>query len=326
MMEIKKPIFCDIGITERCMFRCRMCRFWETAENRPELSGRQWIEFIGSLKESWGNDIRLHFAGGEPLLKDGFLDILDFANDAGFRTFIVTNGFLMDENIAGRLTRSGTEGITISLDSLDAQTHDFLRGTRGAHRQAITAIGHLREKGAKGITVLAVIMGYNLGHIIELADWAQANEHISSIYFQAISQPIATAKDSRWYEKEEFSCLWPGDLARLDSVIERLADYKRRGYKISNSISQLEMFKTYFRQPERLFEGMVCTQGDYVIYIRPGGDVLLCGSMAPIGNVRENSIKDLWDSPEASLRREQIHNCQEACLNVINCFVDKDLP
>lgn len=325
-MEIKKPIFCDIGITENCMFRCKMCKFWQIPKNDSELSIEEWKDFIISLEKFCGNSVRLHFAGGEPLLKKGILDLLEFANKKGFRTFMVTNGFLVDELTAERIAGSGIEGITISLDSLDEGTHDFLRGIKGAYRQAMQAIDYLRKQGAKGITILTVIMGRNMDHIVEIADWAQKNDGISSIYFQAISQPIATLKDAEWYKREEFSYLWPQNKTRLSHTIDQLIEYKKEGYKISNSPRQLEMFKVYFNCPDRFGEGIRCTQGDYVIYIRPTGEVLLCGSMAPIGNIRKDNIRDLWYSEEANLRRQEIYACRESCLNVINCFVDKELP
>jgi len=325
-MEIKSPIFCDIGITENCIFKCKMCRFWQTPKNNNELSIDEWKYFITSLKEIGGTNIRLHFSGGEPLLKEGVLDLLEFSNNIGFRTFIVTNGFLIDETIADRIARSGIEVITISLDSLDENMYDFLRGTKGAYKKALQAIDYLDKHGAKSISILSVIMGLNLDYVIELAEWAERNRSISSIYFQAISQPIATAKDRLWYEKDEFSYLWPKDKIRLDSVIAKLEDYKNKGYKISNSKKQLEMFRAYFREPDKFGLGIQCDQGDYILYLRPTGDVLLCGYMAPIGNVRKERIKDIWYSEEASLRRKQIYSCKESCLNVINCFVDKELP
>ena len=70
---------------------------------------------------------------------------------------------------------------------------------------------------------------------------------------------------------------------------------------------------------------MVCNQGNYVMYIRPSGDVLLCGSMAAVGNIKDGFIKDIWYSKEAMARREQMYNCKENCLNVLNCFEDKNL-
>lgn len=325
-MEIKNPIFCDIGITENCTFRCKMCRFWQTSKNTNELSIDEWKSFIISLEDLGGNEIRLHFAGGEPLLKQGFLDLLEFASKRGFRTFIVTNGFFINEAIAGKIVRSGVEGISISLDSLNEDMHDFLRGVKGAYKQAIQAIDYLTKEEAKGIAILTIIMGSNLYDIVEIADWVERNSNISSIYFQAISQPIATLKDDEWYEKDEFSYLWPKDKIQLDSVIDQLIARKNKGYKISNSVRQFEMFKSYFKEPNKLYRGMICTQGDYVIYIRPTGEVLLCGSMLPIGNIRTDKIKELWNSQEAALRRKQIYSCKESCLNVLNCFENKDLP
>ncbi|MBU1912276.1 MAG: radical SAM protein [Candidatus Omnitrophica bacterium] len=308
------------------MFKCKMCRFWETSKNKDELSISEWKDFIVSLEELGGSHIRLHFAGGEPLLKQGFLDLLEFANKRGFRTFIVTNGFLIDEAIAGKIVRSGVEGISISLDSLNEDTHDFLRGIKGAYKHAIQAINYLTKEDAKGIAILTIIMGSNLHDIVEIADWVESNNNISSIYFQAISQPIATLKDEQWYEKDEFSYLWPKDKIQLNSVIDQLIARKNKGYRISNSVRQFEVFKAYFRQPDKLYEGMTCTQGDYVMYIRPTGEVLLCGSLPAIGNIKTDSIKNIWNSPEAGLRRKQIYSCKESCLNVINCFTDKELP
>lgn len=327
-MEIKNPIFCDIGITEDCMFKCKMCRFWQLPKNTNELSIDEWKNFIVSLKELGGNNIRLHLAGGEPLLKYGFLDLLEFANKRGFRTFIVTNGFLVDEAVAGKIVQSGVEVISISLDSLNEDTHDFLRGVKGAYKHAVGAIDHLIKAKAKArnIAILTVIMGSNLHDIVNIADWAENNSNVSSIYFQAVSQPIATFKDEQWYEKDEFSYLWPKDKIQLDFIIDQLIARKNKGHKISNSVRQLEMFKAYFKQPNKLSEGTMCTQGDYVIYIRPTGEVLLCGYMPSVGNIRNNNIKDIWHSQEAALRRKQIYSCKESCLNALNCFVEKELP
>lgn len=325
-MTINAPIFCDIGITERCIFKCKMCKIWQAPDNKDELTIAEWKDFILSLQEFGTNTIRLHFAGGEPLVKKGILDLVSFAHKRDFTTVMVTNGFLIDEFLAKEIADSGLDVVSISLDSLDADTHDFLRGIKGAHRQAMEAVELLNKHGAKSISILAVIMGYNLEYLPGLADWVQGNNMLTSIYFQAISQPIATPKDRRWYEKDGLSFLWPQDTLCLDATIDRLIAYKKHGYKISNSIQQLETFREYFKQPDALGRGMSCSQGDYVMYIRPAGEVLLCGSLPPIGNIKTDSIKALWNSPEADLRRRQIHTCRESCLNVLNCFVDKDLP
>ena len=324
-MAAHNPIFCDIGITEKCLFKCRMCRLWQSPGNEQELSITEWKNFVSSL-EGFGSNIRIHIAGGEPLLKDGILELIGFATKKGFTSVMVSNGFLIDEEVAQRIADSGLGVISISLDTLDEEKHDFLRGRPKAGEHAKRAIDYLTKKGARSISILAVIMDPNLGDLTALAEWVNSNSAISSIYFQAVSQPIATPRDQRWHTKEEFGYLWPKDKQRTDAVIDQLISYKKSGYKISNSLRQLEVFKSYFKEPHKLSGGMKCTQGDYVMYLRPTGDVLLCGSMAPIGNVRTQSINEIWFSQEAESRRQEIHLCQESCLNLINCFEDKDLP
>lgn len=324
-MEINEPVFCDISITENCIFKCKMCRLWESKKNPDELSIDDWKNFIDSLLGCGFSKLKLHFAGGEPLVKNGIIDLISYAHQKGFTTVMVTNGFLIDTCTAAQIAESGLDVISISLDSFNAGIHDSLRGVKGAHAQAMRAIKYLSESRAKSISILAVIMGPNLNQLVELADWANKNDGLSSIYFQAISQPIAMDKDEFWYEKNELRFLWPQDKIKLNSVIDQLIAYKKKGYKISNSIRQLEVFKTYFKQPNKLKMDIMCSQGDYVMYLRPAGDVLLCGALAPVGNIKKRSIKDIWSSNEAAVRRKQIHGCKESCLNVINCFEDKNL-
>ncbi|MDD5560755.1 MAG: radical SAM protein [Candidatus Omnitrophica bacterium] len=324
-MEINAPVFCDIGITENCIFKCKMCRLWESRENTDELSIEEWKYFIDSLAECGFSKVKLHFAGGEPLVKKGVIDVLAHAHRKGFTTVMVTNGFLIDEAMAARIASCGLDVISISLDTLDADMHDSLRGVKGAHAQAMRAIKNLKKEGVKSISILAVIMGPNIQHLVELVEWANNNNDLSSIYLQAISQPIATDKDDQWYERESLRYLWPHNEIELDAVMNQLIEYKRQGYKISNSIRQLQVFKTYFRQPNKLGMDMICSQGNYVMYIRPSGDVLLCGSRVAVGNIKDSLIKDIWYSTEAMVRREQMRNCKESCLNVLNCFENKKL-
>ncbi|MHB8154980.1 MAG: radical SAM protein [Candidatus Omnitrophota bacterium] len=324
-MEISVPVFCDIGITENCFFKCKMCRLWQSQENPNELSIKDWKDFIDSLAECGFSKLRLHFAGGEPLVKKGIIDVLAHAHRKGFTTVMVTNGFLVDEPMAAEIASSGLDVISISLDTLDADRHDFLRGVKGAHAQVMQAIKNLKKEGAKSISILAVIMGPNIQDLVGLVEWVNNNNDLSSIYLQAVAQPIAMDKDDQWYEREPLRYLWPQNKIQLDAVIDRLIEYKRQNYKISNSIRQLEVFKTYFRQPNKISVDKVCNQGNYVMYIRPSGDVLLCGSRAAVGNIKNSLIKDIWHSKEATTRRNQMYNCKENCLNILNCFEDKNL-
>jgi len=97
---------------------------------------------------------------------------------------LVTNGFLIDETMAEKIAHSGLDVASISLDSLDANIHDFLRGQRGAHQRVMQAIGYLDKFGAKSVSILTVIMGPNIDSLIGLAEWINGNYRLSSIYFK----------------------------------------------------------------------------------------------------------------------------------------------
>ena len=175
-MNNNLPAFCLLVVSKKCNFRCKMCEMWKSNDEINAISTDEWKRFIDSLEELGDNNIRLHFAGWESLAK--------------------------------RIVSSGLDVISISLDSIDEATHDFLRGTKGAYQQAIQAIDYLSKHGA------------NLHNLIYLADWVNRNESLSSVYFQAISQSLAMPKDRQWYEKTERSYLWPQDKMQLDSVID----------------------------------------------------------------------------------------------------------
>ena len=72
---------------------------------------------------------RLHITGGEPLLWNGLLDILDYALALGYRTaFLNTNGTLLSCAVGRKLTATH-QGLVISI-SLHGprQLHDLVRG------------------------------------------------------------------------------------------------------------------------------------------------------------------------------------------------------
>ncbi len=324
--EITPPIFCDIGITERCFFRCKMCRFWENEPAEEELSIEEWMRVVDSLEEFGSDNIRIHIVGGEPLLKEGIFDLVHYAHKKRFATAMVTNGFLIDKSVAREIVASGLDVISLSLESLNESTHDSLRGKEGAYQHLMRALDYLIAVKARGISLLTVIMEKNKDDLIPLAQWMQDNKYLGAIYYQAVSQPIATVRDAQWYEKEQWSDLWPHDKDDMAKIIDTLIKYKEAGYKIANSREQLEMFKNYFQNPQTYGEKIRCRQGNYSIYLRPTGEAFLCPSQgSSLGNVRSAKLKDLWYSKEAQLQREKIYHCRHICLIGINCFIDKTL-
>lgn len=323
----KKPIFCDLVITEKCMLKCKMCRMWQSNNNSENLELDVWKRFIDSLADFVKGKAQVQFVGGEPLLKKGVLDLIKYAAKKGFSTTMTTNAYLMNEKIAKDIAESGLNTIVFSLDSIKKETHDFLRGVDGVYDRVMNGIEFLARLNSNSlkIHIVTTIMQQNLDDLLELTEWANQNNAINGISFQAIMQPFFTAQDEDWHKKEEFSFLWPNDIDKVTYVLNKLVELKKRGYKITNPIAQFNIFKAYFRHPEKFVKASRCNLGYNSITVNSAGKIFLCNFMEPIGNMQDGKdVSKLWISDKASEVRDNIKNCKYNCKLLVNCFFEEE--
>lgn len=314
----KPPQICSIQIVNTCFMKCKMCYNWKNLKDPGELSIEDWRVFLDSLKEIVPLGIPVFFTGtGEPLYREGIIGLIEYAAKKGFMAQMPTNGYLIDEDMAKRLSGAGLSGIGISLDSLNAHTHDFLRGIEGSYLRVMEAIGHLR-KNKVGVSLMATIMEKNLNDVIGLAKWC-AQEKLG-ISFQVISRPFGKALDDQWYKSEEWNFLWPQDTSKAIEVIDELIKLKENGYPIFNAVGHFEIFKAYFNNPQKPYRLRRCNAGDYLMNLDIFGNIHPCSAIGIWGNIKETSISGLWYSEKAQNFREKIYACQRPCHHLVNCF------
>lgn len=317
---VKKPNFCVIEVSHNCMLECKMCNYWKTKRDFEEINLHQLYRFITSLRKFVDIPFEMNISGGEPLMKKGMLDLVEFIANQGFRFSMVTNGYLIDKYLARRIADSGLSFLAVSLDSLDENIHDFLRGKKGAHRKVLEALEFFDTYRGRlqNITLQSIIMDKNLDSIMDLVKWAK-NKQVSHS-FMAITRPNMVPLDSTWYKKDEFNFLWPKDISRVLYIFDELIELKKSGYRIDNPIGQLEKFKLYFSDPEKFVRDTPCSLGDGIIHVNPKGDVYLCCEMECVGNIKEDDISDIWTSQKAESIRENIRHCQRNCAGMVNCY------
>ncbi len=321
LLDIRKPAFCCIGISTGCMLKCKMCSVWKTSyfttSQEPTLD--EWFRFIELAAGLTGNSIEINVSGGEPLLDERNLALVKFSSGKGLPTSMPTNGFLIDKEMAHKIVNSRLGAIEISLDGITRDTHDFLRGVEGCYDKVMQAIDHLdRCCSNLGIGILITISEKNFDEIIELTKWANEDNRIETIIFQAIAQPFNTSFDNEWYNKSEYSFLWPQDTKKIHSLLDELIKLKKITYKISNPVSQLESFKRYFNDPSKFIKEDICNV-DFYMNINQFGDVFMCPRKKAIGNIKKSTPKDMWYSENANQIREEIKNCKINCHHVLNC-------
>ncbi len=325
---IPKPAFCILNVYPLCMFKCKMCYIWQR-KDIPMMSFEKIKEFIDALVEFTEGKVEINFIGGEPLLRKDIFDLIAVAAKHGLRASLCTNGYLVDYVMAKRLSESGLKALAISLDSLDEQTHDSLRGKEGSYRKIMQAFEYLSYFTSEEfkVNIQTVITERNLTGLVELARWVQKSDTVFAIYYLAVVQPLDAPEADNWQEKEPYQSLWPQDPKEVNAIIDELIRLKSSGLnpKIVNSVSQFRAFKFYFEDPGRFLKKISCNLGEYALNVDYAGDFSPCFTMGVIGNICKEDIKEMWYSEKAGQLRAKMKQCKKNCNFLINCYKEETI-
>jgi sulfatase maturation enzyme AslB (radical SAM superfamily) len=144
-----------------CNLACRHC-FNSSGPRNPWLGGLD-IETVGRyITEAEALGVReFYFTGGEPFLHPDLIRMVEDALAVAPVT-ILTNGTLIDDAMATRLTRAAAAAlysleIRISLDGPTAGENDAVRG-RGSFAAALRAVRLLADRGLYPIVTATEIL------------------------------------------------------------------------------------------------------------------------------------------------------------------------
>jgi radical SAM protein with 4Fe4S-binding SPASM domain len=150
--------YLQLHITDNCNLNCKHCYLGRKSGTDMEFAmARKVIREFG--KVGW----KLLVTGGEPLLHQKFWDILSYASHFPIRIEILSNGTLINEETARRISRYA-HSIQISLDGM-REGHDALRG-EGSFEKAIQGIKAAKEYVS--VSVATIIHSKNLDQFEEL--------------------------------------------------------------------------------------------------------------------------------------------------------------
>jgi MoaA/NifB/PqqE/SkfB family radical SAM enzyme len=298
-----RPTSIALAMTGRCNAKCVHCDIWQDRGPEETLSVEQWSIVLRDLRE-WLGPVHIVFTGGEALMKSFTVELVRYAVDLGLIVEVLTNGYWKDQTRIERLARTNPWRITVSLDGI-GDTHSQIRGHSDFFertQQSLRTLDELRrsEGLAFRLRLKTVVMKQNLSAVSDVARFA-ANSGFE-VFYQPIEQNYNQAEDPHWFEHSD---TWPSDPAKCQTVVNELMNLKRDGLPIVNSFAQLEAMERYFLEPALLrlktqahaaHERRVQCSATTNLELRANGNVLTCARMLPIGNVREQPIRQIWSS------------------------------
>lgn len=316
------PLHASIVATYACNLKCGMCELWKRAETykkegKKELSTDEMKRVIDDFASIGTSGIG--FTGGEPILRKDMLDLIRYSKSKGLVTHMSTNGMLMNKEIVKKILDSGLDAIGFSLDGCNPATHDQIRGVKGSFDKVIGGINNfitLKKKSGKNIIILVVcvINRKNINEILDLINLLEkiGVDRISFIPFHDIGA-LTTGKETM----EEFK-IRKEELERIDNIIDKIIDIKKKKSIIESSERYINLFKRFFRNQKL---PIPCYAGYASFAVDGYGDMYACFPMMEMGlaksveNVRNVSLKKYWYSEQSKLERTKIQDCRKCYWN-----------
>ena len=178
--ELRQPILTDllVYVTDYCNLKCRHCYYvprqgGANGERSGEISYQQICQVVDELLP-FGLQ-RCKLSGGEPFLRNDLLDVCRFLDSRSVRVLLETNGTLVGRHEANSLARlNQSVSISVSLDGVEAKTHEWLRRTPGCFRDAVRGLEHLVAAGIKPVQVIASLFEGNRKELPRLMEFVHA--------------------------------------------------------------------------------------------------------------------------------------------------------
>jgi MoaA/NifB/PqqE/SkfB family radical SAM enzyme len=263
-----KPLAAFYNVTLRCNLRCSFCSLWRRSEYR-EVDHENAVKIIRRIGEA--GIPGLGFSGGEPLLRADLVGLAFEAKDYGMITSVNTNGTLISEGNAERLSKA-FDYIILSLDDIGI-LHDEVRGIRGVYDKVLEAVDILKRYGAT-VGINTVATRDNIPRITML--WRNLSDRVDFFTIQPVNPPQMVDK-------------------RLSSkLIEELYTFR----KTANA--SIPLPRSYLDGMAKYMSGdicKICDAGRLYLAIQPNGDVIPCSIRddAILGNILEEDLESIMD-------------------------------
>lgn len=317
---VPPPVEAALFLTRRCNSRCTMCNFWKYPSDKEELTTKQVLRILDELADM-GVIVLSLSAEGEMTLRKDLPEIIRRTKQNRFLYSINSNFLNISDNIAQLFLRYPPYQITVGIDTLNPEKYTSIRGIEDGVSRILSAIDKLIKIGICDIVLGTVILHNNIDDLIELVDYTIKNG-LKGIRFTAF-QSFGFGK--KWSQEELKLYTNPEFQNKLKEVITTLIQMKKNGAPIINSIPYLAMIPNSFMQDS--FFPVFCHIPWRRIHVYSNGDVSLCQVMeekAVIGNIKEDSLRNLWHSKKANKVRKVVKN--KVCGGCwLSCYAETNL-
>ncbi|HEY5438849.1 MAG TPA: mycofactocin radical SAM maturase [Acidimicrobiales bacterium] len=274
------PICLTWELTYACNLACTHCLSSSGRRDPMELTtdeAKALIDEIASMQIFY-----INIGGGEPMIRRDFFELIEHAVSRKVGVKFSTNGTRIDEEAAKRLATIDYLDIQISIDGVDAETSDRIRGA-GSYDAARRAMDNLRAANFGQFKISVVMTRESVEQLDEFEALAR---HYGAELRLTRLRPSGRGVD-----------VWED----LHPTLEQ----NRRLYRWLLDRPNVLTGDSFFHLSAlgQSLEGLnLCGAGRVVCLIDPVGEVYACPFVIhdefKAGNVREGGFGSVWTNSE----------------------------
>jgi len=315
-------------ITLKCNSKCIHCGSRAGSTRSDELNTEEALTLVKDLHSCGYKGVAL--MGGEPLIREDWFEIAKEVKKYKMELSIVTNGLNVVNHIH-ELKILSVDCVSLSLDGGIPETHDYLRGIKGAHNITINAIKTLRKEKLP-VSIITTINKRNLKEV-DLIKQYILDQNIS--WQIQLAVPIGRFPKELMISKEEYYAL-----AMYIAINVKKYSYRRLPVIGAHCFGYFSRFIPNLG----LTPWIGCQAGYSVLGIQSNGNIKGCLTLSDEfieGNVRTQSLKEIISKPHAfSYNRnfekknlygsckncDMVNECKGGCLGTRNALSSHIAP
>lgn len=307
------PPFMIVFINSICNLTCDHCFYWQNLNQRNDLT---YDEFE-KLSLELGDFENLNLSGGEPFINKEFGEIctLFIKNNNVKNIYVPTNGYFTDrtEKSLRKVLKNRSLRLfacELSLDGMP-EYHNKFRGNPQSFEKAMETyemLARLQQEDPRlVIHANTVAMSENMDEIWQLTEYLYENCPSMEHHNLAIIRGDRKDPSLQGPQLEKYKNLY-------HHVAEVWADRDKNRYGASvDPMLQWAKIKTI--ESESQF--IPCKAGILTGVVYANGDVSVCEQHSPLGNLRDKSFFEIWDSEKAQDLRDSIKAKKCWCTNEV---------
>ncbi len=292
-------------LTYDCNCRCASCATHRVRRLRGDLPPAETLQVARKIGNAGVRFVSL--SGGEPLLSQSFFPVVEALKNRGVKVLLSTNGSLLEE-MACRIATNRFHSVTVSLDSVDPERHDAMRGHPGLSRKVERGLAALKRESAGADTLIRLrflVTPHNFKEMVPFVDSWQSR--VDDICFQ----PAQDISEAHVHDLQDKGLRFGPEhrqafAAQVKRLIARYPAYDTPYYR---------GMTPFLFDPDAIRDRFFCLLPALGLKVTANGEAVTCADASvALGDLREDEMREVWNHANLRVLREKCRLRRRDCL------------